>query len=211
MPLSPVLRLRFTFQPLSKLESERDYSRLATQRREEERRKNGGGILVAGLQTWNHELISVKGYLNTGRVARLINDVWGGLASGKLARLSLPPSPPPRICGRALRDCGSKPCLCYEGCWGGRYHPTSPIEYLRNFMTLPRHRQESRAPNFLPISSSDPRLNHRFFLSVTYSPYFLPPFLVPAIGIVEKGIGEKNFQRYFAPTIDANSRTRDRP
>lgn len=74
-----------------------------------------------------------------------------------------------------------------------------------------RHRQESRAPNFLPISSSDPRLNHRFFLSVTYSPYFLPPFLVPAIGIVEKGIGEKNFQRYFAPTIDANSRTRDRP
>lgn len=75
MPLSPVLRLRFTFQPLSKLESECDYSRLATQRREEERRKNGGGILVAGLQTWNHELISVKGYLNTGRVARLINDV----------------------------------------------------------------------------------------------------------------------------------------
>lgn len=73
MPLSPVLRLRFTFQPLSKLE--RDYSRLATQWREEERRKNGGGILVAGLQTWNHELISVKGYLNTGRVARLINDV----------------------------------------------------------------------------------------------------------------------------------------
>lgn len=34
-----------------------------------------GGILVAGLQTWSHELISVKGYLNTGRVARLINDV----------------------------------------------------------------------------------------------------------------------------------------
>lgn len=33
------------------------------------------------------------------------------------------------------------------------YHPTSPIEYLRNFMTLPHHRPESRTRNFLPISS----------------------------------------------------------
>lgn len=63
-------RLSVSFQPLS------NRPRLTLdQRREESERKNGGGILVAESQTRNHELISVKGYLNTGRVARLINDV----------------------------------------------------------------------------------------------------------------------------------------
>ena len=68
------------------------------------------------------------------------------------------------------------------------------------------HDVTASSPGITLEISDPPRLSHRFFLSITCSTYFLLPFLVPAIGIAWKRIGEKNFERYFAPAIDAIAR-----
>lgn len=107
----------------------------------------------------------MKGYLNTGRVARLINDVWRGLASGKL-RFS--PSPPPLASSDLRKD--------PEGVWnqalfmlrGMLRRPVSPVRISSKFHDVTH-------PKFPPdLPSRFTRVNHRFFLSVTYFPYFLP-------------------------------------